>query len=209
MDKEFGNKITLGIFGGSFDPPHVGHIKLCREFSRAISAKVLVMPAKVSPFKTGRKFSVSDEDRLEMCRLAFSDIDNVEISDYELKCTDISYTHRTVEHFLNINPHEKICLCVGADCLETLDCWANAEYLFENCVFAAAYRYEDAERSFGEAMERLKIKYNADIIPLLYSPIEVSSTDVKELLQKNESTLGLLTENVSSYIQKHGLYGGK
>lgn len=202
------SKITLGIFGGSFDPPHLGHIKLCEEFAKAISSKVLVMPAKISPFKMKKTKCTSDEDRLEMCRLAFSSIKNVEISDYEISKNDVSYTYKTVEHFLELNPHEKICLCIGADCLESLESWANSEFLFKNCVFAAAYRFNDAESSFGEALERLKLKYNAHIIPLYYEPIEVSSSEIRTNLKDNVTSNEFLDENVYSYILKKGLYGG-
>jgi len=189
MDKKLGNKITLGIFGGSFDPPHLGHIKLCEEFSKIITAKILVIPAKTSPFKIQKKNSVSDEHRLEMCKLAFSHIKNVEISDFEIKSDDISYTYKTIEHFLEVNPDEKICLCVGTDCLETMECWANSGFIFEKCVIVAAYREHESEHSLGEAMERLKIKYNAEIIPLLYDPIEISSSEIRYILKNGEDSL--------------------
>jgi nicotinate-nucleotide adenylyltransferase len=202
------SKITLGIFGGSFDPPHIGHIRLCSEFSKVVDSKIYVMPAKVSPFKQQKSFGATDKDRLEMCKLAFSSIKGVEISDYELKKEEVSYTYKTVEHFLSINPNEKICLCVGADCLESLECWANAEYLFKNCSFVAAYRYEDGNRSFGEAMQRLKIKYNADIISLGYDPISASSTEIREAISEGRNIEGLLSDEVALYIKEKGLYGG-
>jgi nicotinate-nucleotide adenylyltransferase len=202
------SKITLGIFGGSFDPPHIGHYKLCYEFQKKISSKVLVMPTKISPFKRERMVCASDKDRLQMCKLAFSSIENVEISDYEILKNDVSYTYKTVEHFLSLNPEEKICLCIGADCLESLDSWANAEYLFKNCIFAAAYRYKDAERSFGEALERLRIKYNAQIIPLYYEPLEISSTDVRMELYKEDNVENYLNPDVYDYIIKNDIYGG-
>ncbi len=207
------SKITLGIFGGSFDPPHKGHIRLCKEFSKLICAKTLVMPAKISPFKQERISCAGDSDRLEMCRLAFGSIDNVEICDYELLKNEVSYTYKTVEHFLEMNPDEKICICVGADCLESLECWANAEYLLKNCSFAAAYRYKDSYRSFDEAAERLKIKYNATIIPLYYEPLEMSSTDIREAVRhgelESESNQNFLIDTVSEYIRNKSLYGGK
>ena len=206
-------KITLGIFGGTFDPPHIGHIKLCEEFSKLIDAKVLVMPTKISPFKIEKMSSASDEDRIEMCKLAFSHIKNVEISDYEIRKDEISFTYKTVEHLIKQNENEKICLCVGADCLETLECWANAEYLFKNCVIAAAYRYEDAESSFGEAMNKLRIKYDAKIIPLYYAPIEISSTDLREAFKNTDSSLDNLkvymSDKVFEYIRDNRLYGGR
>lgn len=202
-------KITLGIFGGTFDPPHSGHQKLCKEFAKKISAKVLVMPAKVSPFKIERVSCSSDEDRIKMCQLAFSSIENVEVSNYEINKNDVSYTFKTVEHFLTQNPAEKICICIGADCLETLECWANAEYLFKNCIFVAAYRYVDAEKSFGESMERLRIKYGAKIIPLFYDPLEISSTEIRENVYRNCEYSKYLDDKVYSYIIENRLYGGK
>ncbi len=202
-------KITLGIFGGSFDPPHIGHYNLCNEFSKRISSKIIVMPTKISPFKKERLTCASDEQRLEMCRLAFSSIENTEISDYEIQKNEVSYTYKTVEHFLELNPKEKICLCIGADCLETLECWANSDFLFKNCIFAAAYRYKDAERSFGEALERLTIKHNAQIIPLYYEPFEISSTDIRTDIYTNCDINKYLNPDVYNYIKKNGIYGGK
>lgn len=217
MNHELDYEITLGIFGGSFDPPHKGHIRLCKEFSKKINSnnsKILVMPAKISPFKRERLVCASDKDRVEMCKLAFSSIENVEICEYELQNNEVSYTYKTIEHFLNINPDEKICICVGADCLETLECWVNAEYLFKNCIFAAAYRYKDSDRSFGEAMEKLRIKYNARIIPLYYDPLEISSTDIRNNLKSDDVSSeaflsDCLDEKVFSYIKQKELYGGE
>ena len=97
MDKHVGEKITdkkitLGIFGGSFDPTHNGHVKLCEEFAKLIGVKVLVMPAKISPLKMSKILCADDNQRLEMCSLAFSHIENVEISKYEIEKNDVSYT---------------------------------------------------------------------------------------------------------------------
>ncbi len=212
LDKKLESKITLGIFGGSFDPPHKGHIKLCEEFSKMINSKVLVMPAKISPFKIEKMSSASAEDRIKMCELAFSHIENVEICDYEIQKDDISFTYLTVKHFLSLNKNEKICLCVGADCLETLECWANAEFLLKNCVIAAAYRYKDAENSFGESMNKLRIKYKAEIIPLYYDPIEISSTELREQIKNSDFSVDnmkeYLSDNVIEYIKNNQLYGG-
>ncbi len=166
------------------------------------------MPAKISPLKIQKKNTVSNEQRLEMCKLAFSSIENVEISDYEMNNEDISYTYKTIEHFLSVNPDEKICLCVGTDCLETLECWANAQFILEKCIIVAAYRERDSERSFGEAMERLRIKYGAEIIPLLYEPIEISSSEIRDTLKNGEDASNFLSDNVNSYIRENKLYGG-
>jgi nicotinate-nucleotide adenylyltransferase len=140
-----------------------------------------------------------------MCRLSFGEIDKVEICDFELTRDEVSYTYKTVEHFLSLNPDEKICICVGADCLESLEHWANADYLFKNCVFAAAYRYRDLNQSFDEAIERLKIKYNAWVIPLCYDIIEMSSTEIRnELKNAGDRILhGSDRDNVLNNIFEH------
>ena len=143
-----------------------------------------------------------------MCKLAFSAIPNVEISDYEITKDEVSYTYKTIEHFLKINPDEKICLCIGADCLESLECWANSEFLFKNCIFIAAYRYNDGDKSFDEALERLKIKYNAQIIPLEYEPLEISSSEIKKKKKNGISCSQYLNQDVYEYIKENGLYGG-
>ena len=206
-------KITLGIFGGSFDPPHNGHVKLCEEFAKLIGVKVLVMPAKISPLKMSKMLCADDNQRLEMCSLAFSHIENVEISKYEIEKNDVSYTYKTVEHFLELNPDEKICLCIGADCIESLECWANAEYLFKNCVFVAAHRFKDGYNSFGEAITKLRIKYNAQIIPFCYEPLEISSTEIREKIALSEFSeiekSYLIPLEVLNYIKENNLYRGE
>ena len=97
--KREGQKMKIAIFGGSFDPVHKEHIELVKAAIKTLSLdKVLIMPAFSPPHKPTKKLA-KDEHRLRMCRLAFEGVEQVEISDYEIKQKGTSYTYLTCEYF--------------------------------------------------------------------------------------------------------------
>jgi len=117
--------VRVGIYGGSFNPPHVAHVLAaayvlsCREIDR-----VLVVPAFRHPFA---KALTSFADRIEMCRLAFADLGRVEVSSIEEELGGESRTVRTLEHLQALHPDWRMRLIVGADVVHELDRWWNPE----------------------------------------------------------------------------------
>lgn len=203
------HKTRLGIYGGTFSPPHAGHVKAADAFFKEAKLdKLLIMPAYVSPFKQNN--TVSSDHRLQMARLAFSELngynDRIFVSDYEAARTEISYTANTLRHFAD-NSVELIFLC-GTDMFLSLDRWYQPEVIFSLATIACMRREQssDYDLPIAQAKTRYEQNFNARIIEVSCPPIEVSSTELRSLLAIGGNTDGLLAPAVQKYIKEHGLY---
>ncbi|MBQ7897474.1 MAG: nicotinate (nicotinamide) nucleotide adenylyltransferase [Clostridia bacterium] len=199
--------MKTGIFGGSFNPPHSGHRLALDKFIEKLGLeKVYVIPSFVSPHKDTPELSASFEDRLEMCRLAFSGCDaEIVFSDIERRLFEVtgkkSYTANTLEALNEKSPY----LFVGSDMFFTLDSWHRAEYLFENTVIAVMSRENDGDKvlAFKEKYER----ENGARIEVLTAPhIEISSTALRGAGKESPR---FEHPDVAKYIEEHRLYEKK
>lgn len=194
----------VGIYGGSFDPVHKGHKLLAENLSKEINAdKVIIIPAAVSPFKKGTV--ASDEDRLNMCRLAFSE-DLFTISDWEIKNGGKSYTIDTVSELKRLYPNDKLYLFMGDDMLLSFHKWYKYDEILKLCTLVCGCRTEDGEKlslmkDYAENV--LNLKEN-EIVICESEPIEISSTEIRENLKKGDCDF--LDEKVNEYIKSRGLY---
>ena len=118
--------MKIGIFGGSFDPIHKGHVEIAKQAIKFLNLdKLIFVPANINPFKN--KKPVSSMHRLNMLKIALSNFDNVEISDFEIKKQFKSYTIETVKHFKNIYKTDEIFLLIGSDNVAKLNDWKNID----------------------------------------------------------------------------------
>ena len=199
--------MKIGIYGGSFDPPHIGHINACKTFFEAYDFdKLFVIPVAIPPHKT-LKSSVSTEDRLNMSRLAFGTIsDKVEISDLEIKRQGKSYTADTIRHFKENYSADIYFLC-GTDMILTLDMWYKPDYIFENATIVYMRRECDPEitKQLADKILEYKQKYNAKIDTISAEVIAVSSTIVRNTINE-ESVKKYLPYELYEYIKNNNLY---
>ena len=196
-------KKRLGLYGGTFSPPHLGHIRAAEEFiSEMALDSLVIMPANIPPHKVMAE-GVCAEERLEMCHLAFDHISGATVSDYEIKKSGVSYTYETLEH-LSGEDHETFMLC-GDDMLLTLDKWRNPERIFELAHIACARRYETDVAPLLEKKREYEEKYGARVTILDSAAYPVSSTEVRESILSGEADSRIPTA-VFEYIQKKGLY---
>ncbi len=198
-------KPLLALYGGSFSPPHVGHIALAEAFYRTVRPeRFLIVPTSVSPHKAAVPGATA-EDRLRMCRLAFSHIP-AEVSDMELSRPGKSYTVETLEA-LSGSEH-RLMLLMGTDMFLSLDRWHRAEDIFSLAEIAVGRRERDEEaaKRFLEKSEEYKARYGAKIHFIDYEPIEISSTEIRARLWENRSLDGYLTKEVEAYIKECHLY---
>ena len=211
--------MRIGMFGGTFDPIHKGHINAAEEFyRRAELDKMYVIPTGVPPHK--QRTVTPSFHRMNMARLAFGDFAekgmNVEVTDMEIVREGKSYTYLTVEELEKRNKCGRIYVYTGTDMFCTLEEWKNPEELFRLCVFAAAPRDEgDAEklRTYAERYEKM---YGAKCLVMDFAPVEMSSTEIRRFLSeyrtsdrpKTEDLLtnSYLTAPVAKYIIDNGLY---
>lgn len=195
------NEKILGLYGGTFDPPHIAHISLAKAFLKEFEgASLTVMPCLIPPHKQ-RLGGADGKARLEMARLAFKGI--ARVSDFEISKKRTSYTYLTVKHLMRRYPSRKICIIMGQDNLEILEKWREYRFLIEHCMFAVALRGGEV---ITPAVERLRGEYGAEIHLLAMERLDVSSTEIRRLLKENKSTEGLLPDGVEEYIKREGLY---
>ena len=200
-------KKRIGIYGGTFSPPHIGHVGAAESFSRAIQPdELIIMPDFLPPHKQ-LDGKVSAEDRLEMSRLAFDHIKNVKISDLEIKRGGRSYTSVTLEE-LSSDESELYFLC-GTDMFLTLGEWYRPEIIFKLATICFVRREFDVQND--HLIEKLKSEYTekfgARIIPIDISAREISSSELRLALKNNSPyAREMIPTKVYDYIIRGGLY---
>ena len=196
------------MFGGTFDPIHLGHTRVAEAAAKQIGAeKVVFIPAKISPLKGFFPFA-SDEDRLTMIRLAMAGHGMFAVSDCELKRAAPSYTLDTARQFQrDYGPQTVIHWLLGADSVEDLVHWYKVRELIDACNLTTMQRpgytpdFDRFEPWWGR--ERVaKLKRNVIQTPL----IDLSSTEVRRRLAAGEDVSGMLHPDVIRYIREHNLY---
>lgn len=200
-------RFCVGIFGGSFNPPHLGHVRAAKSFCDAAQPDVLmVIPSFMPPHKVLDE--VGADKRLEMARLAFSGVYGcVEISDCEITRGGKSYTLYTVQEILGKYPECDIALYVGSDMLMSFDTWHKAEELFRLCRLYVMPRFDDRVLLEQKA-EQYRKEYNAEIVFIDGPFYEISSTQLRRAVKENDKLFlnENLPEDVLLYLQKEKLY---
>ena len=199
-------KIRVGIFGGTFNPPHIGHIESAKSFIDALSLdRLLIIPTLIPPHKETSS-NISPTDRLNMCRLAFADIPRCEVSDIEIKRGGKSYTYMTLEE-LSSQEVELFMLC-GTDMILTMDSWKNPNVIFDLAKVCYVRREleKDNELKIDEKIALYKEKFRAEIVAINSSVIQLSSSEVREKISSTEPYDELVAPEVKKYIVQRELY---
>lgn len=198
----------LGILGGSFNPPHRGHVELARQALRELALdRVLLMPARISPGKRLEEepHPASPEHRLAMCRLACAGADGVEACALEIAREGPSYTVDTLKALHDRHPATALTFILGADVAATLPAWHRAGELPGLARFAVARR-ADAQQPPDPAGAAPSDPPGFETVPLRMPVIEVSSSLVRERVRRGLSVEALVGAAVAGYIVEHGLY---
>lgn len=180
----FGSKQVrkrVGLFGGSFNPPHVGHTAICKWlFEHGLVDRLWVVPCYIHPF--GKKLAPF-ADRLAMCRMAFSKLTlPIEVQDVERELGGTSYTLGTIRHLMALHPEVRLLLVTGEDVGGETDKWQDFDKI-------------------RELVEIVRVPRGPN------SPIpDVSSTQVRELVESRKSVVGLVESEVAIYIVTKALF---
>ena len=195
----------IGLYGGTFSPPHIGHVEAARAFYETVRpSELLIIPTATPPHKS-YSAEASTEDRMEMCRLAFSDIPCAEISDIEIRRGGKSYTYLTLEE-LSAPDTELYFLC-GTDMLLTLDEWRCFEKIFALATIVFVRREADEEIAceIARKTEEYRVRYGARIIEIKNEALVVSSSELR-LAIKEDRAVDMIPEKVLDFIESRGLY---
>ena len=198
--------MRIGIMGGTFNPPHKGHINAARSAQREIGLdRLIFIPAGIPPHKEMDN-SASAEDRMEMCRLAFRDVEGVIVSDIEIKRDGKSYSIDTLRH-MSCEDQRLFMLC-GTDMMLTLGDWDDADEIFKLCYPVYIRREEDRalDAKIIEKNTEYFEKYGKYVIKLDSPVIDISSTELRAKMKNGEDVSAYVDAEVLKYIQEKGLY---
>jgi len=191
--------VRIGVFGGTFDPPHVGHLLLASDAREALDLdRLIFVPAATQPFKAHTPPIASARDRLEMVRLAVADDANYTIDDTEIDRKGLSFTVDTLEQLSRKNPGAKLFLLLGEDTLAGIDGWRNPGRIRELATLAVM------RRSGSEGPPVTAIA--AGVTTVSARRVDVSSTEIRERLRAGKSIKGFVPESVERFIEARGLY---
>ena len=201
--------MRIALYGGSYNPAHIGHITAARAVVRELRPdRLLMMPASVPPHKELESGSAEDADRLRILELLIPDESVVEVSDMELRRGGVSYTAETVEELRSRYPESEIFLLMGTDMLGIFEKWYNFQYIIENTTLAVFGRNEGDDEKVTGAAEMLKKRYGARIVVIPNEPVEISSTQLRGMLA-SRSGVQYLSDEAYAYIIRKRLYGAK
>ncbi len=209
--------MKIGFMGGSFNPPHIGHLNAAMCFYEECDLDTLfIIPAKVSPFKVDRKSDVTDLQRLEMCRLCFGRLKeeygyDVEVSDMEISRDGVSYTILTVDELMCKYPGCELYMYVGSDMFLSLEAWKSFEDIMEKCSIFTMCRNAGEGQTIEKTAQKYHELYKARTIISKQKEVVVSSTDLRCAIETKTQTnyQNRLTEDVLRYIIKGNLYSGE
>lgn len=192
--------MKIGVFGGSFNPPHKMHLNIGVELvNKQYVDKVIYVP-------TGSKYKyknnlLPDNNRYEMLEILTSKYDYLDVDKYELK-DEVIYTFQTLAYFKEVYPNDDIYFICGADNLSYIDKWKNGEEILANYKIIAMKRKGE---DILELVERLN-EYKENIVVADVEQRDISSTDIREKIKNNEYVLDVLDKDVYDYIRKNKLY---
>jgi nicotinate-nucleotide adenylyltransferase len=198
--------VRIGILGGTFNPPHLGHLVCAEEaYVQLRLERVMLVPARIPPHKP-----VDDEPgvehRLEMCRLAAGGERWLEVSDLEVTRAGPSYTVDTLEQLHSRTPDSELSLIVGADVAVGLPEWREPERVLSLATLTVAERPGTAREAVEQALAEIRGGDGARFFDM--PEIGISSTMLRERVRAGEPTKFLMPDAVRNYIDHHGIYTG-
>lgn len=201
--------MRIAVFGGSFNPPHIGHVEAAKTLYEAVKPdKLFIIPASIPPHKELDEISPDAEERLLLTKLAFSEIPGAEVLDIELRRDGKSYTAVTLEELMREYPDGKFLFAMGTDMLLSFEEWYRFRFLLDNMTLVVMARSDEDHGEIIRHAEYLRKEYGAKIICLDHEPRPMSSTDIRGLLPRRMGA-AFLPDEVYGRIVQNGDYGAK
>jgi nicotinate-nucleotide adenylyltransferase len=199
MNTHHAHPKKIGIFGGSFDPPHIGHLQVAHAAIRHLHLdRLYFVPARISPLKRNNH-STSATVRLALVKLAIGNTGGIRISNYEIKRNTISYTITTLKYFRKQFPKDSLYLIIGTDSASTFDAWKDPKEIL-HIASLVVYRRR------GHTITSALLRTCAELTILKEPMIDISSSLIRRYLKEGKSVKSLIPSNVERYILKNDLY---
>ncbi len=201
------NMENIAVFGGTFNPIHIGHIEMLEAInSQDFIDKVIIMPSKIPPHKEV-DFLAEDKHRKAMCEIMASGYDKALVSDLELTREGKSFTIDTLSSLKGIYPDAKIYLTIGADMLLSFHTWKDYEKILDKASLICFNRGKSDETTILNAISNLESK-GAEIISLPNEITDISSTIIRENIDKRDLLERYVPKAILDYIFKNSVFGG-
>lgn len=195
----------IGIYGGAFNPPHLGHMKAAQYAVQALKLdKLLLIPSGTSPHKPLPPGSPTAQQRLEMVGLWAGE--KMQVCDLEIARGGTSYTYETVQQLKAQYPQDELILCMGTDMFLSFHSWKKPQIILQNVSLAVFYRGDKGEIA-DIAAKKAEYEAAGHTIYLVENPVlEISSTQLRRMLVFG-CAAPFLHEDVAEFIKENGLYG--
>ncbi|MBI5324056.1 MAG: nicotinate (nicotinamide) nucleotide adenylyltransferase [Ignavibacteriae bacterium] len=198
--------MRVGIFGGTFNPVDNAHIEIAKQFVNELKIDIChIIPANISPFKIkdDDAFQVTNNNRIDMLKLAFTNEPKFLINTFEIDKGGISYSFETIKHIISKNKNSKIFVLIGSDQALNFKEWMQWEWILINTQICIAMREKYSSKE--EIINSLELDDRKPVI--LNNPIiKISATEIRKKLQMNERINELVPISVENYIIKNKLY---
>ena len=191
--------MRIGLFGGTFNPVHYGHLILAEEARVKMKLnKIFFIPTGIPPHKTSILLA-GKLHRMNIVKLAIKDNKYFSLSDYEIKKSTPSYTYQTIEYFKKLYPADELYFIIGADMLKQIHTWKKGIKILDYCKFIVGLRPKFSIKSISKSIYQKVI-----FIRIPY--VDISSTNLRDRVKNSQSIKYLTPEPVIDYIIRHKLY---
>ncbi|NQY73677.1 MAG: nicotinate (nicotinamide) nucleotide adenylyltransferase [Candidatus Margulisbacteria bacterium] len=197
----------IGVFGGSFDPVHIGHLTVAQDaFDQLDLDRLIFIPAWISPHKQDRH-PIDGKYRLEMLKLATKDDFRFDVSDIEITRGGVSYSFDTIQQVKVEYPNSDVFFIIGLDTVVDLHRWYRVDELFESCTVIPFGRGGESPEEVAERSE-LTLAWKVQLLDRLIRihEIEVSASEIRMRIAEGLSVQTLVPSEIEMYITEHHLY---
>ena len=196
--------MKIGLFGGTFDPIHIGHLIIMENVINDMNLdKIYILPNSNPPHKLQNK-KTEISIRLKMVREAIKDNHKIEINDYDYRNNSIHYTYQTLDYFKKTYPDDEFYFIIGEDSFLDIKKWKNYEQILKEKLIIFK-RYSEINSSLLSEINEIK-KYNKNIYLIDNMALDISSTLIRSLVKNKKSIKYLVDDKVIEIISKENLY---
>jgi nicotinate-nucleotide adenylyltransferase len=199
----------VGIMGGTFDPIHIGHLILGENAYQQLGLdRVVFMPSGNPPHKKDREGRASDEQRMDMVKLAIASNTHFKFSSMEMNEDGYSYTYLTLEKLNEKHPDTRYYFIIGADSLFDFKGWRNPQRTCDACTLVVATRNHTSDEELDKAIADVRETFGADIVKLNTENIDVSSHQLRDWIAAGKTVKYYAPDEVINYIKSYHVYDG-
>ena len=199
----------VGIMGGTFDPIHIGHLILGENAYQQLGlSRVVFMPSGNPPHKKDREGRASDEQRMDMVKLAIASNTHFKFSSMEMNEDGYSYTYLTLEKLNEKHPDTRYYFIIGADSLFDFKGWRNPQRICDACTLVVATRNHTSDEELDKAIMDVRETFGAEIVKLNTENIDVSSHQLRDWIAAGKTIKYYAPDEVINYIKSYHVYDG-